>query len=286
MSATLKKLLLLSLALVLSFSLVAFAGCKGLPQEEIDQIIAGASTASYDTVSFDIDMPMTMEAKGGSDPGTMTIDMSGTGAIDIINQTMLMNLSMDISVPDGDSQSVSAEIYVLEGWMYTGMSITGSDEQWAKIALTEPMWQQQDELGQYMELLETAVEVKYKGTETANSVECYVFEIEPDIATLSDLVLHETSALGVMDLSSINLAEFYKELSVKEWLAKDGYRLQRAEIAVVMEFHPEDVGTTSDSFEKLTLDIGVNMRFYAYDQPFTVVLPAGALTAEEVPPPE
>jgi hypothetical protein len=99
-------------------------------------------------------------------------------------------------------------------------------------------------------------------------------------------VLQETSALGVMDLSSINLAEFYKELSVKEWLAKDGYRLQRAEIAVVMEFHPEDVGTTSDSFEKLTLDIGVNMRFYAYDQPFTVVLPAGALTAEEVPPPE
>jgi hypothetical protein len=286
MSVMLKKLVLLSLALVLSFSLVAFAGCKGLPQEEIDRIIAGASAASYDTVSFDIDMPVTIEAEGGSDPGTVTADMSGTGAIDFINQTMLMNLAMDITVPDGSSQTVSAEIYVLEGWMYTGMSIPGSDEQWAKIALTEPMWQQQGQLEPYLELLETAVEVKYKGTDTANSVECYVFEIEPDMATLSDLVIHETSALGLMDLSSINLAEFCKERSVREWLAKDSYLLQRAEIAVVMEFHPEDVGATSDDFEKMTLDIGINMRFYAYDQPFTVVLPAGALEAEEIPVPE
>ena len=47
MSATLKKILLLSQALVLSFSLVAFVGCKEkLPQEEIDQIITGSSDES------------------------------------------------------------------------------------------------------------------------------------------------------------------------------------------------------------------------------------------------
>ena len=34
----------------------------------------------------------------------------------------------------------------------------------------------------------------------------------------------------------------------------------------------------------MTMDIGMTMRFYAYDQPFTVVLPAEALDAEEVPP--
>jgi hypothetical protein len=283
MSAALKKLLLLSLALVLSFSLVSFAGCKGLPQEEIDRVIAGASAASYDTVSFDIDMPVTIKAKGGSDPGTTTEDMSGTGAIDMVNQTMLMNLGMDITVPDGSSQTVSTEIYVLEGWMYTGMSVPSYDEEWAKIALTEPMWQQQDELVQHLELLETAVEVKYKGTETANGVECYVFEIEPDMATLSDFVIHETSAMGLMNLSGINLTEFCKKRSVREWLAKDSCQLQRAEITVVLEFNPEDVGASSTAFEKVTIDIGMNMRFYAYDQPFTVVLPAGALEAEEIP---
>jgi len=284
MSATLKKLLLLSLALVLSFSLVAFVGCKEkLPQEEIDQIIAGATTASYDTVSFDMDMPMTAKAEGGSDPGTMNINMSGTGALDVINQAMRTTVTIDMDIPEVGSQGISAEIYVLEGWMYTGMDIPGMGEQWMKVALTEEMWQQQDQVEQYVALLATAVEVDYKGTETVNGVECYVFEIEPDMSTLSDLLVQETSSLGIMDLSSLDLAELYQELTVKEWVAKDSYWLQRTEVEIIMEFRPGDVGAADDDFEKMSIDIGMTMRFYAYDQPFTVVLPPEALEAEEVP---
>jgi len=282
MSATLKKLLLLSLALVLSFTLVAFVGCKALPQEEMDQIIADAVAASYDTVSFDMDFPMTITAEGGSDPGTMTADTSGTGAIDTISQAMRMTLTMAIGAPGTESQNVSAEIYVVEGWMYTGVSVTDEGMQWAKMALTEPLWQQQDQVGQYAELLATAVEVKYKGTETVNGVECYVFELEPDMDTLGDLLVTVTSSLGLVNLSGLDLAALYQELSVKEWLAKDSHLLQRTEIEIVMEISPEDVGATSDDFEKMTMDIGMTMRFYAYDQPFTVVLPPEALAAEEV----
>jgi hypothetical protein len=282
MSATLKKLLLLSLALVLSFTLVAFVGCKALPQEEMDQIIADAVAAGYDTVSFDMDFPMTITAEGGSDPGTMTADTSGTGAIDTISQAMRMTLTMAIGAPGTESQNVSAEIYVVEGWMYTGASITDEGMQWAKMALTEPLWQQQDQVGQYAELLATAVEVKYKGTETVNGVECYVFELEPDMDTLGDLLVTVTSSLGLVNLSGLDLAALYQELSVKEWLAKDSHLLQRTEIEIVMEISPEDVGATSDDFEKMTMDIGMTMRFYAYDQPFTVVLPPEALAAEEV----
>ncbi|MCJ7425661.1 MAG: hypothetical protein MUO17_00710 [Dehalococcoidales bacterium] len=282
MSATLKKLLLLSLALVLSFTLVAFVGCKALPQEEMDQIIADAVAAGYYTVSFDMDFPMTITAEGGSDPGTMTADTSGTGAIDTISQAMRMTLTMAIGAPGTESQNVSAEIYVVEGWMYTGASITDEGMQWAKMALTEPLWQQQDQVGQYAELLATAVEVKYKGTETVNGVECYVFELEPDMDTLGDLLVTVTSSLGLVNLSGLDLAALYQELSVKEWLAKDSHLLQRTEIEIVMEISPEDVGATSDDFEKMTMDIGMTMRFYAYDQPFTVVLPPEALAAEEV----
>ena len=286
MSATLKKLLLLSLALVLSFTLVAFVGCKEtLPQEEMDQIIADAVAAGYDTVSFDMDFPMTITAEGGSDPGTMTADTSGTGTIDTISQAMRMTLTMAIGAPGTESQNVSAEIYVVEGWMYTGVSVTDEGMQWAKMALTEPLWQQQDQVGQYAELLATAVEVKYKGTETVNGVECYVFELEPDMDTLGDLLVTVTSSLGLVNLSGLDLAALYQELSVKEWLAKDSHLLQRAEIEIVMEISPGDVGATSDDFEKMTIDIGMTMRFYAYDQPFTVVLPPEALAAEEVPVP-
>ena len=284
MSAMLKKLLLISLALVLSFSLVAFAGCKEkLPQEEIDQIIAGALAASYDTVSFDMDVPMTIEAEGGDDPGAISVAMSGTGFVDIINQAMRMTMEADMNIPGAGPQVINAEIYVLEGWMYTVMHIPGLDEQWVKTALTEQMWQQQDQVEQYVELLATAVDIDYKGTETVNGVECYVFEIEPDMDTLGDLMVEETSGLGIMDLSGLDLGELYQELSVKEWLAKDSYLLQRAEIELVMEIRPSDVGATGDDFEKMTIDIEMTMRFYDYDQPFTVVLPPEALAAEEVP---
>jgi len=284
MSATLKKLLLLSLALVLSFSLVAFVGCKEkLPQEEIDQIIAGAVAASYDTVSFDMDMPMTIKVVGGSDPGTMTVTMGGTGAIDIVDQAMQMTMDMEMNVPGEGSQDIDAEIYILEGWMYTGVNIPDLGEQWMKMTLTEEMWQQQDQVGQYVELLSTAIEVDYKGTETVNGVECYVFEIEPDMTALADVLSQDTSSLGMMDLSGLNLAELYQELSVKEWLAKDSYLLQRIEIEMVMEMRPGDVGATADDFDKMTIDIEMDMRFYAYGQPFTVELPDEALAAEEVP---
>jgi hypothetical protein len=284
MSATLKKLLLLSLALVLSFSLVAFVGCKEkLPQEEIDEIIAGATAASYDTVSFDMDLPMTVKAEGGSEPGTMNADMSGSGAIDIPNRAMQMTMGMELSMSGEGSQEMDAEVYVLDGWMYTGMDIPGLGENWMKMELTELAWQQQVQVDQYVELLATAVEVDYKGTETVNGVECYVFEIEPNMATLTDLLQQETSSLGMMDLSGLDVAELYQELSVKEWLAKDSYLLQRTEVEMTLEIRPSDVGATSNDFEKMSVELKMAMRFYAYNQPFTVVLPPEALDAEEMP---
>jgi uncharacterized tellurite resistance protein B-like protein len=267
MSATLKKLLLLSLALVLSFSLVAFVGCGGkLTQEEIDQIISGAADASYETVSFDIELPMTAEVSGGGDAGVMTVDMSGTGAMDIVNEAMQVTMNMAMDVPGQGSQDIDAATYIVEGWMYTGATIPGYGEQWTKMALTEQIWQQQD-----------------KGTETVNGIECYVFELEPNMDTLQELLAQETASGMLMDLSGIDLAELYKELSVKEWLAKDNYQLQRTEVKIVMEMSPEDVGATSDAFDKMTIDMNMGMRFYAYNQPFSIELPPEALDAEEMP---
>jgi hypothetical protein len=286
--SALKKLLLLSLALVLSFSLVAFVGCGGkLTQEEIDRIIAGATDASYETVYFDIELPMAAEVSGGGNAGVMTVDMSGTGAMDIVNEAMQMTMNMAMDMPGQGSQDIDAATYIVEGWMYTGAAIPGYGEQWTKMALTEQMWQQQDQVEQYIRLLATAVELDYKGTETVNGIECYVFELEPNMDTLQELLAQgTTSGMGLMDLSGFDLAELYKELSVKEWLAKDNYQLQRTEVKIVMEMSPEDVGATSDDFDKMTIDMNMSMRFYAYNQPVSIELPPEALDAEEIPIPE
>jgi hypothetical protein len=283
--STLKRLLLLSLALVLSFGLVAFVGCESLPQEEIDQIVAGALDASYDTVSFEMSLPMSVEVKGGSDPGTMTADMNGSGVMDLVNQTMWADMSVYVEMPGAESQGMDAEVYVVDGWMYTSMTIASLGTQWVKMAMTEAIWQQQNEVDNYIELLATAVEVKYKGTETVSGVECYVFELEPNMAVLNSLMLKETSSMGMIDLSGLDLVNLYKEISVREWVAKDSYRLQRAEIAIVMEMSPGDIGYSDDEFDKMAMDIGMTMRFFGYDQPVTITLPQEALDAQEIASP-
>ena len=278
----LKKLLLLSLALVLSFSLVAFVGCgEKMSQEEKDQIIAGALAASYDTVSFDMDLPMTMVVEGGDAPGTIDVAMNGNGFMDMVNQAMRLAIAMSIEVTGAGAQSLEGEVYVVDGWMYSGMSVPDLGEQWLKMEMTEPMWQQQDQIGPYLELLATAFDIDYKGIEIVNGVECYLFELEPEMGVLTDILLEATASLGAVDLRGFDLAELYQELSVKEWVAKDSYLLQKTEVVITMEIRPEDVGETSDSFDKMNMDVSLTMRFYDYNQPFTVVLPPAALEAEE-----
>jgi hypothetical protein len=269
----------------LSFGLVAFAACESLPQEEIDQIVAGALDASYDTASFEMSLPMVVEVEGGPESGTMTADMSGSGVMDLVNQTMWADMSMYLELPGAETQSMGAEVYVVDDWMYTSVTVTGLGTQWMKMAMTEDLWQQQNEVNNYVELLATAVEVKYKGTETVNGVECYVFELEPDMAVLSSLMLEETSGMGMVDLSGLDMARLYKEIWVKEWVAKDDYRLRRAEIVMVMEISPGDLGYSITDFDEMVMDIEMTVRFFDYDQPVTITLPPEALDAEEIASP-
>ncbi len=284
MSATLKKLLLLSLALVLSFSLVAFVGCGALTQEEIDQIIANVASAEPETVSFDIDVPMSIKVVGGSDPGTMTVAVVGSGVMDMVNEEMQATMDMTMDIPDEGEQNISAEIYFVDDWMYVGMDVPGYGEQWMKMRADEEMWQQPDPLEQQLALWEGAVEVKSLGSETVNGVECYVFDIKPDMGILSDMLAQETSGMGMdlMDLGQLDLTDMFKELSVKEWLAQDSYLPMKMEIKIVMEVGAGDAATGGD-FDKMTIDVELNMNFYDYNQPVSIELPPEALEAEEMP---
>jgi hypothetical protein len=283
MSATLKKLLMLSLALVLSFGLVAFVGCKEkLTQGEIDEIIANMTSAEPETVSFDMDLPMSITVVGGPEAGAVTVAMAGSGVMDIVNEEMQMTMDMAMDISDEGAQDISAKIYFVDDWMYIGMDIPEYGDQWIKMEATEGMWQQQCPLEQHLELWEEAVEVKSLGSETINGVDCYVYEIKPDMEVLSDMLAQETSGMG-FDLSGLDLAELYQELSVKEWLAQDSYLPMKMEVKLVMEVDAEEFGATGADFGKMTIDVELTMDFYDYNQPVSIELPPEALEAEEMP---
>jgi len=282
MSAAKKVLLLLlSLALVLSFVL---AGCgEELPQDEIDQIIANVTTAQYDTVSFDMEMPMTMKLVGGSEAGTMTMDINGSGVMDSVNKEMQATMNMAMDIPGFGEQEMDAEVYIVGGLMYTKVDLLGLGEQWSKMELTEEMWQEQSQIEPLVGFLETAVEINYLGTKTLNGTECYLFEIVPDMGELGELLGQETSVMGIMDFSQFDLADMYKEFSFKEWIAKDSYLIMKVELEMVVEMSASDVGATADDFDTMTMDVKLVENFYDYNQPVSIELPPEALDAEEMP---
>jgi len=280
--AAVKRILVLSLALILSFTLVGCAGGE-LTQEEIDRIIDNVTSAQYDTVTLDMDMSMTVKVEGGPEPGEMTMVGDGTGAMDMASREMQMTMNMTMDIPEIGEQEMATEIYLVGGWMYMKMSIPEMGEQWMKLPLTEEMWQQQSQIDQQIELLKTAVEIKSLPDEAVNGTDCYVFQIVPSMEALGELLSQQALGMEGMDFGQLNLADLFKEMSVKEWIAKDTYRVMKAEVAMVLEMRPADVGATEADFEKMTMDINVGERLYDYNQPVSITLPQEALDAPEMP---
>jgi hypothetical protein len=286
MSTMIRKILLLSLALVLPFALL---GCaeeeETLTSEQIDQIVIGAANAVAEaqTYKFDMDMFMTMAVVGGTDPGTMTVGANATGVIDSVNQEMETIMDMVMSVAEEDEQQMGMEMYVVDEWLYMKMSIPEIGEEWVKMELTPAMWQTQQQIEQTMELLQTATEVKFLGSEAVDGVDCYVFDIIPDMEKLAEYLAQQQSMLGVgLDVES--LVELFANMSVsiKEWIAEDSLLLTKSTAHMLVEVTPEDVGATSEDFDRATMDLSTVMTVYGYNQPVSIELPEEALEAPEI----
>jgi hypothetical protein len=279
--AAVKVILALSLALVLSLAVV---GCdQGLPQEEVDRIIENVANAQFDSVKMDMDMTINMKVVGGSDPGEMTMTGSGTGIVDMANRGMQMTMDMTMDIAEMGVQTIATEYYLVGEWMYTGFEIPELGQQWMKTEATPGMWEQQSRVEQLIEFLKSAVEVKSLADQTVDGTDCYVFEVVPSIEALGELLSQQSSAMGGMDYSQLDLADLFEEMKVKEWIAKDSYQVLKTEVYLQMQMLPEDVGATEADFDKMVMDMNMTTRLYDYNQPVSIVLPPEALEAKEMP---
>ncbi len=288
MLSMIRKILLLSLALLLCF---AFVGCaekeETLSSEQIDQIITGAvdALAEAETYKFDTDMSITMDVIGGTEPGRMSMGADGTGAIDSVNREMQMAMNMTMNVPGQSEQEMGMEIYIVGEWVYVKMSVPLMGEQWMKTKLTPEMWEMQKQVDQQIELLKTATEVNLVGSELVDGTDCYVFDIMPDVEKLAEFLAQQQGMQG-MDLEDIeNLEELFEKtsMSIREWIAKDSSLLMRAQAHMLMEVTPEDVELTLEDFDRMTMDFSIDMTIRDYNQPITIELPPEALQAPEIP---
>jgi hypothetical protein len=274
--------------LVLALSLAAFGCGEGeLTQEDIERIVAEAATvnAAVNTVSFDVEMEMLRDISSSDDPVQMTMVSSGTGASDRANQQMKIIMDMTMDIPDLGKEDMDMEAYVTGGWMYLKMDIPGLGEQWVKMPMTEDMWQSQSQFEQQVELLSTVQGVTFLGSENVNGTDCYVVEIVPDIAVLFEIMSQQQMpGMEDMGMAGLNMADWFKEMTVKFWIAKDSYLQMKSAIHMVMEVTAADLGASQDDLEKMTtIDMNMTMTCYDYNEDVFIELPEEALEAAEIP---
>ena len=278
-----KKILIIS-ALVLLIIAGLLAGCAEgkLSQQQLEQMVTDVLTANaaVETCKFDMDILTDIEIIGGSNAGKVPMTAKGTGIVDSVNKKMQMTLNMTIDIPDKGKQEIPAMYYFVDGWMYMKMSIPGQGDQWLRMKMPADMWDQKSQLNQQLKLLGTAENVEYMGTEDVNGTSCHVVQITPSSEALRDMISQvELPEMGGIDLTSIDLADLLKVITVKEWIASDTNLFVKTEQHMVIEINAEDFGAAKDDFQKIVEDINVNMRLYDYNKSVTIELPVEALEA-------
>jgi len=284
MSTVVRKTFVALLALILSSAVIS-CGERELTQEEIEKVVdkAIAANGEVDTLRFDMDMLMTTEVIAKGEKNEITIVTDGVGAIDKANRGMQFTMNITTDMPGKDEQ-MSVELYAVGEWMYTKVDIPVIGEQWMKMRSTMDMWEAQSQIDQQIEFLQTATEVNLLGSEYISGTECYVVQLVVS-AEAFDKLLSQQQIPGMedVDLGDLDLTDVFKEVSVKEWIAKDGYLLMKSEIHVLLAFDSSELEVPEADFEKMNMDMNLEVRFYDYNQAVSIELPEEALKAQDIP---
>jgi len=286
-----QKILLLSLTLILC---LASTGCAGeqLTQEQINQIAEDATGAVTNAETYKFNMQMltkqTIIYENKANEIIEEGNYTSAGAIDYTNGVSKIVETLKVTAPEEGEQEVTTENYIIDRWKYTKDNVRNL---WVKTKISEQIGeaegrtlveQQVESLG---ELLGVSA-VKLIGSEGASGADCYVLEIMPDIKELNEQWCQQQIPEGCEECTNAeNLAKLFKfkEVSTKWWVAKSNHLLLKSDVDALMEMNPESIGATKEDFEKVVLELSVQIEVHDYNEPISIELPLGALGALEVP---
>lgn len=278
------KILTMSLVLVMVLS---FTACgEELPSSQ--EIVDGATQALDDIRAYEFEMDMTMDMAGEAEGETfeMTMGIVSSGALDIDNRQIGLNMAMNVALPGEDETGMAIEAYLIDNMGYSMMDAPGMDPTWEKEEVSEADWEEVIEAlmlaEPQIELLETA-EVEVIGSEKVKGVDCYVLRVTPDMAQLWETVMQQATLgfggeMGLPEFTEEILDEASYSFSVKQWFAKDTYFLTKVEIDMAIELTAEAMGVEEG---EVSINSAMTMLAYNYNQPVSIELPPEAEEAIE-----
>ena len=150
--------------------------------------------------------------------------------------------------------------------------------------MPEGTWDQMSQTESQIELLKTA-QINFIGSEKIQGIDCYVFELTPDMDQLWQIALQQAALGGeevLPDVPEEFLQDIFRSFSIKQWIAKDTYYLTKAEMDISIGLIPEALGQPEENGE-LSMNISMDVVAYDYNEPVAIVLPPEAEWAIEMP---
>ena len=272
-----KSLSFVLLALIITVCLA----CKGTEASlSAEQIMEKATAAQADVRSVVLDLDnLTINFQGkssGSDTGG-TISLDGSCSIDQANKEVGANANANISIgiPGQPSMimTMGFEMYVVDNYTYTMISLPGQKPTWTKQEIPAGFWETLNTVESQTDPLDIA-EVKLIREEKVGDIDCYLLEIVPDFEKLQQQLTEGTN----MQLP--NLKDMISSFSLNVWVAKDTFFISKAQMEMTLLLTSEVLGTSAGG-DEITLNMTLDLQAHDYNQPVSIELPPEALNATE-----
>ncbi len=282
--------------LIVVVAIVAVAMLAGCVEEERMSTVeikemALATAESIDTYTFDMDMTQNIQISNETGETEMTKLSTGNGVVDNINKKMNQEMTTTMKMPS-ETKEMKMDMYFINNTMYTKREgIPKMPAQWRKMEMPEgykEFWESQNQVEQQMELLNVS-KVEQLEDEKVNDVDCYVLKLTPDIEKHWETVMKQARLSELMQRlqqnDSFDIGKMIKEMSIKQWIAKDTKFPMKTEMQLKMVMSSEDLNLREETKEKftMTMDQRTSIVFHDYNEPVTIELPKEAESAAEFP---
>ncbi|NQE06696.1 hypothetical protein C5S32_12570 [ANME-1 cluster archaeon GoMg1] len=286
------------IAVVAIVAVAMFAGCieeERMSTAEIKEMVL-ATAENIDNYKFDMNMTQNMLISNETNETEMTTLNTGNGVVDNINKKMKLEMTITMKMPEKaempETKEIKMDIYFINNTMYTkmDMGIPKMPAHWTKMEMPEgyeELWESRNQVDKQMELLNIS-KVELLEDEKVNGVDCYVLKLTPDIEKYWKTVMKQEGMSELMQNlrqnDSFDIGNMIKEMSIKQWIAKDTKFPMKTEMQIKMAMSSADLNIpeTEEEFT-MTMDQRTNIVFYDYNKPVTIELPKEAESAVEYP---
>lgn len=252
--------------LTLVLLLAACEGGSDLGNEEFKAKLIKANLG-IDSYSFDMTTTsdMTMEDKGM--PMNAKTSATAIGSYSRLDRKMGMTGTTSVESM-GMNMDVETEAYIDGTTMYTK-----SMGMWIKLELSDEIWEDQDQIKQMTDLIESGtIDVK------ADEGQYHVVDISPDLAVVVENVLKQQQQMDLFD-EQMNFGDMIKEYSLTVWINKDTFIIEKVSYNIDMVMNNDNMGEMMN--EPFSMDVvsTTEMTMYDFNEEVTIEIPEEANNA-------